>query len=74
MSCVDIVVLFDQDTPYALIQRLQPDVLVKGADWPEDRMIGRDIVEARGGRVVRVPFETGYSTTSILEKIARSPR
>jgi D-beta-D-heptose 7-phosphate kinase/D-beta-D-heptose 1-phosphate adenosyltransferase len=74
MSCVDIVVLFDEDTPYVLIQRLQPDVLVKGADWPEDRMIGRDVVEARGGRVVRVPFETGYSTTSILEKIARSPR
>ena len=69
LSCVDVVVLFDEDTPYALIARLQPDVLVKGADWPEDAMIGRDIVEARGGRVVRVPFEAGYSTTSIIEKI-----
>ena len=71
LSCVDIVVLFDEDTPLALIARLQPDVLVKGADWPEDGMIGRDIVEARGGRVVRVPFLAGYSTTSIIEKIKK---
>jgi rfaE bifunctional protein nucleotidyltransferase chain/domain len=74
LSCVDIVVVFDEDTPYTLIARLQPDVLVKGADWPEDGMIGRDIVEGRGGRVVRVPFEAGYSTTNIIEKIGRSPR
>jgi rfaE bifunctional protein nucleotidyltransferase chain/domain len=72
LSCVDDVVVFDEDTPLALIARLQPDVLVKGADWPEDGMIGRDIVEARGGRVVRVRFEAGYSTTSIIEKIKRS--
>jgi rfaE bifunctional protein nucleotidyltransferase chain/domain len=71
LTCVDVVVLFDEDTPLALIVRLQPDVLVKGADWPEDTMIGRDIVETRGGRVVRVPFEPGYSTTSILEKIKK---
>ncbi len=71
LSCVDVVVLFDEDTPLALIARLQPDVLVKGADWPEDGMIGRDIVEARGGRVVRVPFEAGYSTTSIIDKIRK---
>jgi rfaE bifunctional protein nucleotidyltransferase chain/domain len=69
LSCVDLVVLFDEDTPYALITRLRPDVLVKGADWPEEAMVGRDIVEARGGRVVRVPFEAGYSTTRIIEKI-----
>ena len=69
LSCVDIVVLFDEETPYELIERIQPDVLVKGADWPEESMIGRDIVEARGGRVVRVPFEDGYSTTAIIEKI-----
>jgi D-beta-D-heptose 7-phosphate kinase/D-beta-D-heptose 1-phosphate adenosyltransferase len=69
LACVDVVVLFDEETPYALIQRLQPDVLVKGADWPEDRMIGRDLVEARGGRVVRVAFEEGYSTTRIIETI-----
>ena len=74
LSCVDLVVLFDEDTPYALIARLQPDVLVKGADWPEHAMVGRDIVEARGGRVVRVPFEPGYSTTSIIEKITKPSR
>jgi len=69
LACVDVVVLFDEETPYELIRRIQPDVLVKGADWSEASMIGRDIVEARGGRVVRVPFEAGYSTTSIIEKI-----
>jgi rfaE bifunctional protein nucleotidyltransferase chain/domain len=71
LACVDVVVLFDEDTPYALIARLQPDVLVKGADWPEEAMVGRDIVEARGGRVVRVPFEPGYSTTNVIEKIRK---
>ena len=69
LACVDVVVLFDEETPYELIRRIQPDVLVKGADWSEASMIGRDIVEARGGQVVRVPFEAGYSTTSIIEKI-----
>jgi rfaE bifunctional protein nucleotidyltransferase chain/domain len=71
LACVDVVVLFDEETPYELIRRLQPDVLVKGADWSEASMIGRDIVEARGGRVVRVPFEAGYSTTSIIEKLRK---
>jgi rfaE bifunctional protein nucleotidyltransferase chain/domain len=71
LACVDVVVLFDEDTPYALIARLQPDVLVKGADWPEEAMVGRDIVEARGGRVVRVPFEPGYSTTNVIEQIRK---
>ena len=74
LDCVDCVVLFDEQTPYELILRLQPDVLVKGADWSEKDMIGRDVVEGRGGRVVRVPFETGYSTTSIIERIAKAPR
>ena len=74
LGCVDLAVVFDEDTPYALISRVQPDVLVKGADWPEDAMIGRDIVEARGGRVVRIPFEAGYSTTRIIEKIAGPAR
>jgi D-glycero-beta-D-manno-heptose 1-phosphate adenylyltransferase len=71
LACVDVVVLFDEETPYELIRRIQPDVLVKGADWSEASMIGRDIVEARGGRVIRIPFETGYSTTSIIEKIGK---
>ena len=56
---VDTVVIFDEDTPHDLIAALQPDVLVKGADWAEDAIVGRDIVEAHGGRVVRVPIEQG---------------
>ncbi len=66
---VDAVVVFDEPTPHELIAALQPDVLVKGADWAEDAIVGRDIVEARGGRVVRIPVEAGYSTTEILRRI-----
>jgi D-glycero-beta-D-manno-heptose 1-phosphate adenylyltransferase len=69
LACVDGVVVFDQETPHELIAALQPDVLVKGADWAEDAIVGRDIVEARGGRVVRVPLEAGHSTSAIIEKI-----
>ena len=56
-----------------MIAALQPDVLVKGADWAEDAIVGREIVEARGGRVVRVPIEPGYSTSAIIEKIGDRP-
>ena len=61
--------MFDQDTPHEIISRLQPDVLVKGADWAEDAIVGRDVVEARGGRVVRMPIEQGFSTTDLIAKI-----
>jgi rfaE bifunctional protein nucleotidyltransferase chain/domain len=67
--CVDGVVVFDEETPYELIASLQPDVLVKGADWATDAIVGRDIVEARGGRVVRVQIEAGQSTSALLERI-----
>jgi len=69
LRCVDAVVVFDEDTPHAIIAALQPDVLVKGADWAEDAIVGRDVVEARGGRVVRIPVETGYSTTGLVQRI-----
>jgi rfaE bifunctional protein nucleotidyltransferase chain/domain len=69
LACVDAVVVFDEDTPHEIVQALQPDVLVKGADWAYDAIVGRDIVEARGGRVVRIPLAEGYSTTAILERI-----
>jgi D-glycero-beta-D-manno-heptose 1-phosphate adenylyltransferase len=69
LACVDGVIVFDEDTPHAIISAIQPDVLVKGADWAQDAIVGRDIVEARGGRVVRAPIEAGYSTTAILAKI-----
>lgn len=69
LSSVDAVVVFDEDTPHAIIAALQPDVLVKGADWAEDAIVGRASVEARGGKVVRVPLAPGYSTTAIVKKI-----
>ena len=74
LTAVDAVVIFDEDTPAEIISAVQPDILVKGADWAADRIVGRDTVEARNGRVVRVPIEEGYSTTSIVERIRRLPR
>jgi rfaE bifunctional protein nucleotidyltransferase chain/domain len=69
LACVDAVVIFDEETPYNLILAIQPDVLVKGADWAENAIVGRDLVEQRGGKVIRVPVEQGYSTTAILARI-----
>jgi rfaE bifunctional protein nucleotidyltransferase chain/domain len=69
LTCVDAVSIFDEDTPAAIIARVQPDVLVKGADWPADQIVGRDIVEARGGVVIRESVEQGYSTTAIVAKV-----
>ena len=73
LASVDAVVVFDEDTPHAIITALQPDILVKGADWGENAIVGRDVVEARGGKVVRIPLAPGYSTTSILDRIRTSP-
>jgi rfaE bifunctional protein nucleotidyltransferase chain/domain len=72
LAAVDCVVLFDEETPLALMQALTPDVLVKGADYPRDRIIGADWVEARGGRVVRVPLVPGFSTSALVERL-RAP-
>ena len=69
LACVDAVVIFDEDTPAEIIRAVQPDVLVKGADWAADAIVGRDTVEARGGRVVLIPVERGWSTSAIVEKI-----
>jgi D-beta-D-heptose 7-phosphate kinase/D-beta-D-heptose 1-phosphate adenosyltransferase len=69
LACVDAVAIFDEETPYEIISAIAPDVLVKGADWAENAIVGRDIVEARGGSVVRASIEEGYSTTSIVAKI-----
>jgi rfaE bifunctional protein nucleotidyltransferase chain/domain len=74
MESVDAVVIFDAPTPRELIARLLPDVLVKGDDWPVDQIVGREEVEAAGGRVVRVPILQGYSTTAILRKIREGAR
>jgi D-beta-D-heptose 7-phosphate kinase/D-beta-D-heptose 1-phosphate adenosyltransferase len=72
LECVDAVSVFDDDTPADIIQRVQPDILVKGADWPADQIVGRDTVEARGGRVILEPVEQGYSTSDIIKRIRRS--
>lgn len=73
LAAVDAVTVFDEETPHTLIARLQPDVLVKGADWAADAIVGRDLVEAAGGRVVRIPVEEGYSTSAIIERIRNMP-
>jgi rfaE bifunctional protein nucleotidyltransferase chain/domain len=69
LKVVDLVVVFPEATPAALIDAVQPDVLVKGADWPLDQIVGRETVWAKGGRVVRVPTELGHSTTGLIGKI-----
>ncbi len=69
LEAVDAAVIFDEDTPHEIVTALQPDILVKGADWAADRIVGRDVVEARGGKVVRVALEPGQSTTALIDKI-----
>ena len=69
LTAVDAVVVFDEETPHEIITLIQPDILVKGADWGENAIVGRDVVEARGGKVVRIPLAEGYSTTEIINRI-----
>ncbi len=69
LRSVDAVVTFDEDTPHEIIAAIEPDILVKGADWGADAIVGRDIVEARGGKVVRIALAEGYSTTKILDRM-----
>jgi len=73
LASVDAVVIFDDDTPLALISAIEPDVLVKGADWRPADIVGRDVVEARGGRVVRVELAPGHSTSAIIRKVRGLP-
>jgi rfaE bifunctional protein nucleotidyltransferase chain/domain len=72
LESVDFVTIFSEPDPYKVISALQPDVLVKGGDWPIEKIIGRDVVEARGGKVVNVPFVEGQSTTGIIERILKN--
>jgi rfaE bifunctional protein nucleotidyltransferase chain/domain len=71
LEVVDAVVLFDEDTPVELIAALRPDVLVKGADYAPEAIVGADIVTSRGGKVVRVPLVEGFSTTGLLQQVRR---
>lgn len=72
LEIVDLVIVFEEDTPLALIQAVQPDVLVKGGDWRPEQIVGSDLVLAQGGKVFSLPFVEGYSTTNIEQKIIRS--
>jgi D-beta-D-heptose 7-phosphate kinase/D-beta-D-heptose 1-phosphate adenosyltransferase len=69
LGCVDLVVLFDEDTPLDLIKELRPDILVKGADYSPKEVVGREVVESYGGKVKLVPLLEGYSTTGITNKV-----
>jgi D-glycero-beta-D-manno-heptose 1-phosphate adenylyltransferase len=69
LGCVDFVVGFTDDTPRALIEQVEPDILVKGGDWPIDKIEGSKFVLARGGQVKSLPFHPGHSTTSLIERI-----
>jgi D-glycero-beta-D-manno-heptose 1-phosphate adenylyltransferase len=73
LAAVDYVVLFDEPTPREIIARVLPDVLVKGGDWGPNEIVGREEVEAAGGRVISIPFEPGYSTSSIIERVLKIP-
>ena len=69
LQCVDFVVIFHEPDPLNIISLLKPDVLVKGGDWGEDAIIGREVVESIGGKVVRIPEIKGASSSSIIDKI-----
>jgi rfaE bifunctional protein nucleotidyltransferase chain/domain len=72
LEFVDYVVLFDEPDPFALIEKIKPSVLVKGADWTKEKIVGRDLVEKGGGRVVRIPLVPGTSSTGVIERIIRA--
>ena len=74
LECVDVVTLFDEDTPLSLVTALLPDVLVKGGDYAPEGVVGRDVVEAAGGVLKLIPFVEGYSTTSLLKRIRGGSR
>jgi rfaE bifunctional protein nucleotidyltransferase chain/domain len=74
LEYVDAVVIFDEETPHAIVSRILPDILVKGSDWGPDNIVGRDIVEAFGGKVVRIELTAGFSTTNIIGRIKRTRR
>ena len=69
LECVDYVTIFHEPTPERVIRRLRPNVLVKGGDWDTAQIVGRDLVERNGGRIIRVPLLKGFSTTTLIERI-----
>jgi D-beta-D-heptose 7-phosphate kinase/D-beta-D-heptose 1-phosphate adenosyltransferase len=71
MACVDYVVLFGDETPLSLIEQIGPDILVKGGDWPVEKIVGAKFVLAKGGEVKSLPFHQGHSTTGLIGKIQK---
>ena len=69
MECIDAIILFDEDTPFDLIHFVQPDVLVKGNDYKAEDIVGYDIVNAKGGKVITIQLVDGFSTTKLIEKM-----
>ncbi|MFZ5875042.1 MAG: D-glycero-beta-D-manno-heptose 1-phosphate adenylyltransferase [Nitrospirota bacterium] len=69
LACVDYVTIFDAPDPGDVVAAIQPDVLAKGGDWPVDKIVGREVVQARGGRVVSIPLVPGSSTTALVRRI-----
>lgn len=69
LECIDLVLPFEDDTPLRLIEAVAPDVLVKGGDWPVESIVGREAVEARGGRVLSIPLREGFGTSNRIERI-----
>jgi rfaE bifunctional protein nucleotidyltransferase chain/domain len=72
LEYVDYVVLFDEPDPFSLVEKVKPSILVKGADWPKDKIVGGDVVEKAGGRVVRIPLVADASSTGIIERVIRA--
>lgn len=72
LQFVDKVILFDEDTPYELIKIVQPDILVKGADYKPEQIVGYDIVKAKGGEIITIDLTEGYSTTGIINKMNKA--
>ena len=73
LECVDYVTFFDEDTPLVTIERLVPDVLVKGGDWDVENIVGREVVERAGGAVITIPYLEGASTTALINRIQQDP-
>jgi D-glycero-beta-D-manno-heptose 1-phosphate adenylyltransferase len=69
LACVDLAVVFDEDTPARLIEAVRPDVLVKGGDWPVERIVGRELVESYGGQVLSIPLREGCGTSVLVQRI-----
>lgn len=69
LACIDLIVFFDEQTPYDLIKFVQPNVLVKGNDYKAEEIVGYDVVKANGGEIITIPMLEGYSTTKLIEKI-----